>query len=134
MANNMLSERPLLYLMKKYKRKLNYNKSYKYFVKNENEETIKSLFNEFNNSNKIKNRFSSIINILNSKKIKRHEIILEKIKHHHIKNKKYKNMIFKNNKNNINKISCLIKTENNLKTELSTSANSKSKFLSFFAS
>ena len=43
-------------------------------------------------------------------------------------------MIFKNNKNNINKISCLIKTENNLKTELSTSANSKSKFLSFYAS
>ena len=131
-----LSERPLLYLMKKYKRKLNYNKSYKYFVQNENEETIKSLFNEnrFNNSNKIKNRFSSIINILNSKKLKRHEIILEKIKHHHINDKKYKNIIFNNNKNNINKISCIIKTENNLKTELSTSANSKSNFLSFFPS
>ena len=127
-----LNERPLLYLMKNYKTKLNYNKSAKLFIKNQKAETIKFLLHEnrFNN-NKNNNRISSLISILNSKKIKKHKIFLEKIHSRSIIDKKYKNI---NSKKNVNNISSVCKKENNLKTELSTSANSKSKFLSFYAS
>ena len=113
--------------MKNYKTKLNYNKSAKLFIKNQKAETIKSLLHEnrFNN-NKNKNRISSLISILNSKKIKKHKIILEKIHSRSVIDKKYKNI---NSKKNVNNISSVCKKENNLKTELSTSANSKSKFL-----
>ena len=122
-----LNERPLLYLMKNYKTKLNYNKSAKLFIKNQKAETIKSLLHEnrFNN-NKNNNRISSLISILNSKKIKKHKIFLEKIHSRSIIDKKYKNI---NSKKNVNNIFSIYKKENNLKTELSTSANSKSKFL-----
>ena len=123
-----LNERPLLYLMKKYKTKLNSNKSFNLFIKNQKVENIKSLLHEnrFNDNNRYKNRISSLINILNSKKIKKHEMILEKMNNHYIIDKNYKNI---NNKQNVNNISYTYKKENNLKTELSTSANSKSKFL-----
>jgi len=122
-----LNERPLLYLMKNYKTKLNYNKSAKLFIKSKKDETIKSLLHEHRfNNNKNKNRISSLISILNSKKIKKHKIILEKIHSRSIIDKKYKNI---NIKKNVNNISSIYKKENNLKTELSTSANSKSKFL-----
>ena len=94
-----LNERPLFYLMKNYKTKLNYNKFAKLFIKSQKAETIKSLLHEnrFNNNNKNKNRISSLISIFNSKKIKKHKIFLEKIHSRSIIDKKYKNINSKKN-------------------------------------
>ena len=74
------------------------------------------------NNKKGKNKISSLINTTKNKKKKNHQIILEKIKN---QNKSDNNFKIINTRNEIHKNIYLNKRENNYKTELSTSANSK---------
>ena len=134
--DKQLSERPLLKLKNKYLNKVKLNKS-KIIDRGQVKHKKKGGCTNTNRNQKI-NNFScnskkpksynnkknrcknlSLINISKKKKI--HKIILDIIN-----NSNHKSII--NNRNEIHNNSHLIKKENNYKTELSTSANSISKF------
>ena len=127
-----LKERPLFYLINNYLVNSKLNIKSKFHQKTEGDIFKKPIINDnnFTNNNKNKTRISSLINILNNKKMKKHKILLENINHHYSLDKKCE---IKNNRNDKHKFHSLIRTENKHKTELSTSANSKSKFINFYS-
>ena len=128
-----LSERPLFNLINNYQYHSNLYKQTKNCLKYDGDKDNILILHETNSSNNNKNKIpiSSLTNIFNVKQTKKHKIFLDKIKTHYNLNKKYKIL---NNRNDKHKINFLIKTENNYKTESSTSANSKSKFLNVSSS
>ena len=122
-----LKERPLFYLINNYLVNSKLNIRTKFHQKTEGDLSEKQLLynNNFTN-NKNKARISSLINILNNKKVKKHKIFVEKIKNDCSLDKKYKII---NNRNDKHNFRFLIKSEKKQRTELSTSANSK--FINF---
>jgi len=123
-----LKERPLFYLINNYLVNSKLNIRTKFHQKTEGDLLAKQPIynNNFTNNNKNKARISSLINILNNKKLKKHKIFVEKIKNEYNLDKKYK---ITNNRNDKHNFRFLIKSEKKQRTELSTSANSK--FINF---
>ena len=122
-----LKERPLFYLINNYLVNSKLNIRTKFHQKTEGDLSEKQLLYNNNITNsKNKARISSLINILNNKKVKKHKIFVEKIKNDCSLDKKYKII---NNRNDKHKFHFLLKTEKKQRTELSTSANSK--FINF---
>ena len=123
-----LKERPLFYLINNYlvNSKLNIRTKFHQKTEGDLSENQPIYNNNFTNNNKNKARISSLINILNNKKLKKHKIFVEKIKNDYSLDKKYKII---NNRNDKHNFRFLIKSEKKQRTELSTSANSK--FINF---
>ena len=125
-----LKERPLFQLKRKYEINLRFHSLNKLSQKSKysalktriNKRKNNSLDSKNLNNKKRKNKILSLINTTKKRKKKNHQIILEKIKNQNNSDRKSRII---NTRNEIHKNIYLNKRENNYKTELSTSANSK---------
>ena len=130
-----LKERPLMHLKNKYEIKLRLNSLNKIYHDKRKYSTMKAKTNKRKNNSvnsksfinkKVKNKIKSLINTIQNKKMKSHKIILDEINKEKIMDKKFGNIY---RRNDLHKNIYLNNSEYNYKSELSTSSNSKSKFL-----